>query len=272
MWPAKANSPDIPAGIQDKAMKLNLFDANVYVGRPTRSVHQPVETGNDLLTALNGAGVQKALAWHVAQRDAHPADGNALLSKTIAGSETLAGCWTILPPQTDEVITDTFFDDMKRHRIAALRAFPEQHRYLLRRVVFGSFLDEVAARRIPLLLSLAGENRAWPMIYDLLDEYPALSVILCDIGIWGADRYTWPLLASYPNVCVEASQLALEDGGMEAMVERFGADRIVFGSGFPERYPESAVLQLLHAGISDDDKAKIASLNLDRLISAARID
>jgi hypothetical protein len=246
----------------------DFHDANCYIGRPTRAVHAPAETAAALLSALDAAGIAQALAWHVAQRDVHPAEGNRLMADACRGADSsrLAGCWTLLPPITREGIDDRFFERMRENRIAALRAFPDAHRYLLRRVTFGSFLDEVSARRIPLLWSLAGDNRAWPMIYDALQEYPDLTLILCDIGIWGADRYTWPLLDRFPNVCVESSLLALEDGGMEAMVARFGAGRIVFGTGFPERYPESAVLQLLHADLSTDDKAAIASGNLTRLL------
>ena len=255
--------------------QLEFFDANCYVGRPTRAVHQPAATADELLAALDRAGIRRALAWHVAQRDAHPAEGNRLLDKTIGddAATRLRGCWTILPPQTREVIDDAhaFFDRMKQAGVAALRAFPEAHRYLLRRVVFRSFLDELCERRVPLLLSLGGDNRGWPAVYSLLQEYPSLTLVLCDIGIWGADRYTWPLLENYPNVFVESSLLALEDGGMEAMVARYGAGRILFGTGFPERYPESAVLQLLHADIPEAERAGIASGNLESLLSGAQL-
>ena len=253
--------------------QLDFFDANCYLGRPTRAVHQPVETAAELLAAMDRAGVQRALAWHVTQRDAHPADGNRLLDDAIGddAATRLRGCWTILPPQTREVIDDGFFDRMKARGIAALRAFPDPHRYLLNRITFGPFLDEVSHRCIPLLLSLGGDNRGWPAIYGLLEEYPALTLVLCDIGIWGADRYTWPLLERYPNVLVESSLLALEDGGMEAMVARYGAGRILFGTGFPERYAESAVLQLLHADLSEADKAGIASGNLEALLSRVHL-
>jgi uncharacterized protein len=249
-------------------MNLDLFDANLYLGRPTRGVHAPASTTSELLARLDQYGIGQALIWHDAQRDVSPVTGNALLSAAIDGSERLWGCWAILPPQTREVIKrgDDFFAQMKQQRIVALRAFPDYHRFMLNRVVFGRWLDEVSERRIPLMLSLE-KGSTWPGIYQLLEQYPRLTCILCDIGIWGVDRYTWPLLENYGNVYLETSLVALEDGGMEATVAQYGAERLVFGSGFPERYPESAILQLLHADITDDDKRKIASGNLLRLIA-----
>jgi hypothetical protein len=247
-------------------MELDLFDANLYLGRPTRSVYQPASSTPELLAELDRCQVRQALLWHVAQRDVSPLTGNDLLSQAIAGEPRLWGCWSILPPQTDAVLTPGFFERMKQQRIVALRAFPNPHLYLLNRVVFGRAMDEIVARRIPLLLSLE-KGIAWPAVYQLLEQFPQLTCVLCDIGIWGVDRYTWPLLEAYPNVYVETSLLALEDGGVEATARRYGASRLLFGTNFPERYPESAILQLLHADLPDADKQLIACANLTRLIS-----
>ena len=253
-------------------MDLELFDANLYLGRPMRSVYAPAASTTELVSQLDRYAIAEALVWHVVQRDLSPVTGNTLLNQAIAGVDRLHGLWTILPPQTQEVICDgeDFFAQMKRAHIVGLRAFPEFHRYLLTRTVFGKWLDQVVERRIPLLLSLE-KGISWSATYQLLEQYPLLTCVLCDIGIWGADRYTWPLLDNFPNAYVETSLVALEDGGMEATVARFGADRLLFGSGFPERYPESAILQLRHAEIADTDKHKIASGNLKHLLSKVDI-
>ncbi len=247
-------------------MDLDFYDANLYFGRPTREVYNPARDASELLRRLDGYGVHQALAYHVAERDVSPVAGNAMTSREIAGHDRLWGCWTILPPQTREVVQQgaEFFAQMKQQRIIALRAFPGLHNYLLQRTVFGKWLDEVSERQIPVLLSIE-HGVSWPVAYSLLTDYPLLTCVLCDIGIWGVDRYTWPLLEQYPNVYLETSLVALEDGGMEAIVRRYGADRLLFGSGFPDRYPESAILQLLHADITLDDRRRIAGGNLKRL-------
>jgi predicted TIM-barrel fold metal-dependent hydrolase len=54
-------------------------------------------------------------------------------------------------------------------------------------------------------------------------------------------------------------------------VRRFGAERFLFGTGFPEQYPEASVLPLLHAGISEADKRKIASGNFEALLKRIRL-
>jgi predicted TIM-barrel fold metal-dependent hydrolase len=249
-------------------MKLKFFDVNLQIGLPTQGIYQPLKSRAGLLRYLDEKNIDKALVWHVAQRDVFPVEGNQLLSDTIANEKRLWGCWTVLPPLTGEVVTRDFFARMRRDRIVALRAFPKKHNYLLNRTTFGKFLDEVATRRIPLILTPG--TASWEVIDALLKDYPKLTCILADIGIWSVNRFTWPLLETYPHVHLETSELSLEEGGVETTVQRFGARRLVFGTSFPTHYPEAAKLQLEHAEISAADKARIASGNLEQLIRQIR--
>jgi len=251
-------------------MGIKFFDANVYVGLPKRSIYKPVVSSKELLEELDRQGIEKAVVWHISQYDLSPIEGNKILSEVIKGEERLYGSWVILPPQTGEVITENFFKDMKENRIVSLRAFPDYQRFFLERIVFGSFLNEVSERKIPLLLSME-KGISWQGVYHLMQEFPSITCILCDIGIHGVDRYTWPLLENYKNVYLETSLLALGCGHLEATVKKYGAERIVFGSNFPERYPESSVLEVLHSDISEKDREKIVSLNLERIISEVKL-
>lgn len=245
---------------------LGLLDCNLALGYPVAGAFEACGSAGELIDTVKPSGITGGVAWHIAQRDYDPAEGNRLLAEAIDGCESLWGCWTILPPRTREVITDFFFQKMKLSRVVGLRVFPDQQRFQLRRTAFGGFLEEVESRRIPLFLS-AEQGITWPSVYDLLEELPALTCVLCDIGIAGVDRETWPLLDAYPNVYVETSMLSLGEGGVEAMVREFGSERLLFGTGFPARYAEAAALQLLHADISESDRANIAGANLRRLIS-----
>jgi hypothetical protein len=52
-------------------------------------------------------------------------------------------------------------------------------------------------------------------------------------------------------------------------VRGFGAGRFLFGTGFPDRLPASAMLPLIHADMADEDRRRIASENLSKLIGEA---
>ncbi len=245
-------------------MPLTFFDANVAVGLPKNAgLFGPVATPADLGAYLSHSGLSGALVWHWTQAESHPASGNGLVPPYLETAEDVYPCWAVLPPATGE---PTGLDSPVLEVLpAALRLFPEQHRYPVNRVAWGGFLDQVSERRVPVLLSLE-HGVGWHQVYDLLRDFPDLTCVLCDLGTWSMDRYTYPLLETYPNVHLETSMLSLEDGGVEGVVERFGAGRLVFGTGFPKRYAEAAILQLAHADIGDADRQAIAAANMLHLL------
>ena len=250
---------------------MQFFDCNVYFGRPSVRPLAPVPSAADLLKEMAHGGVERALVWHIAQQDNAPQVGNRLLAEAIRPHPTLMGCWTILPNQAGEFAPfDNFLDQMRQSRIAALRAFPVSHHYLLNKVAMGSWLSPMAARRIPLLLSVnRGAN--WDIVYALLSEFPDLTCLICDHGCWGEDRYFRPLLEQYPNVYVDTSQYFL-DGGIEALVDSYGPSRLIFGSGFPDSYFGGMLMAIKHARISEEAKEAIAGKNLERVLSQANLE
>jgi len=245
-------------------MTLRFLDANVAVGLPrTQALFTPLATPAELRAYLGSAGLAGALVWHWAQADGHPEAGNPLVEPFRQDAADVWVCWSVLPPLTGE--QEHLVERLRAARVAAVRLFPQQHRYLMNRVVWGDLRETLSAARLPVLLSLE-QGCSYDQVYSLLADYPRLTCVLCDIGTWSMDRYTYPLLERYPNVHLETGMLSITDGGVEAAVARFGARRLVFGTGFPTRYAEAAMLQLTHAAISAADREAIAAGNLARLL------
>jgi len=250
-------------------MTCRFFDANMAVGRPrNRPLFRPVAEAEELRTHMASTGLEGALIWHFAQQDGHPETGNMLIEPYRTAAENVSICWALLPPLTAEQGNIT--ERMRDAAVAAVRLFPDAHRYLMNGVVWGDLLDVLTDCCVPVLLSLE-QGCSWQQIYDLLADYPNLTCIICDVGSWSMDRYTYPLLARHPNVYQETSMLSITDGGVEAGVCRFGPSRFVFGTGFPCRYVEAAMLQLAHADIADDDRQAIAAGNMERLLKESRL-
>ena len=249
---------------------MRFFDCNAFFGLPTKHPLAPVETAEELVAAMDRAGIEKALVWHILQHDASPLVGNKVLAEAIAPHERLLGCWTVLPNQAREFPPPfVLFAQMKEARIASLRIFPRSHKFLANEVTMGELLSEMVARKVPLFVSLR-RGMEWSDVYALLAEFPDLVCVICDHGCWGTDRQFRPLLERYPNVYVDTAQY-LVDGGLEGVVEDYGPERLLFGSGFPESYMGGMMLALRHAQISEEDKNAIASGNLERVLSEARL-
>jgi predicted TIM-barrel fold metal-dependent hydrolase len=56
---------------------------------------------------------------------------------------------------------------------------------------------------------------------------------------------------------------------IEAVVGRFGPERLLFGTNIPTFSPGGAIAAVTYADISDDAKSLIAGGNLRRLLEAA---
>lgn len=247
-------------------MKLKFFDVNVYIGKRMDDRYKICTYIEQLTEKMGALNIKKAVVYHILQRDGHPEVGNEILIKEISGRPELYGILTVLPFQTEE-IKEFNFKELKSKKIVGFALFPKKHNYLLNRITLGDFLSEIEHRRFPVFLDItSGLSVDWKDIYSILSEFSKLTCILCNLGIWNTDRYTWPLLEKFPKVYLESSLLSLCEGSLEETVKKFGAERVVFGSGYPERYLEASILQLVHSEIEEDDKRKIAYRNIERVI------
>ena len=55
------------------------------------------------------------------------------------------------------------------------------------------------------------------------------------------------------------------------MVEHYGPDRLLYGSGLPERFPGGMMMVIRHGQISEEAKVAIAGGNLTRIIEEVRL-
>lgn len=223
----------------------------------------------DLIAEMDYVGIEKANVWHRSQYEQDATVGNRKLIDEIKGYEDrLIPSWTILPEITDsDYAPSVFFDSMKVNGVKTLRAFPEQDRFLLCDVTMGEQLNLLSELRIPLYLS---PMHGFEMIYRVLEEFPKLTVIMCNIGWWPSARLIYPLLKRYPNFYFETGDFS-QLHGIEEVCRKFGSERMLFGTNFPTNSMAGSVYTLMRAGISDEDRENIAHKNLERLLSEVQL-
>ena len=76
----------------------------------------------------------------------------------------------------------------------------------------------------------------------------------------------YPLLAQCPELRVCLAPRCITPLGIERFVARFGAARLLFGSGLPESSPGGLIGYVMYSDISDDDKAAILAGNVETLL------
>jgi hypothetical protein len=248
------------------ATDLKFFDCNCAFGPYRTRVFRFARTAGELIEEMDFGNIAQALVYHTAMRFDHPVVGNELVVRETRGQPRLLPTWALLPSQTGEQPPlETVLREMRAQGVRALRLFPDEHRYFLDAITWGDQIAVFTERRIPLFVRASLDR-----IGALLSSFPQLVVVTGSQGANPLDRYAWPLIERYPNLLFETSGY-LVDGGIEEFCRRYSADRLVFGSGFPDNAGGAAMLQLAWADISDTQRQTIAWGNLNRLLEAASL-
>ncbi len=227
------------------------------------------ENAAQLVAEMDRIGIAKVSVWHRSQYEQDATVGNRRLIEGIRGYEDrLIPSWVILPDITDnQYAPEIFFGEMKKCGVKTLRAFPEQDRFLLREVVMGQQLQLMSDLKIPLYLS---PMNGFEPVYDVLAEFPELTVILCNIGWWPSARLVYPLLRRYKNFYFETGDFSMLHG-IEEVCKKFGSERLLYGSNFPTNSMAGSMYTLLKADISEEDRENIAHRNMERLLSEVKL-
>lgn len=245
---------------------MQLFDCNCCYGRTTQPAFRFAATPAELIAEMDWYGIERALVYHANQRFSSPTTYNPIITDELSGQPRLEATWAILPSQTGELpLPAELFISMKAAGIRALRAFPDEQRYNLDSLTFGELCAALVERRVPLFVR-------WNClaIGVLLKDCPNLTVVAVNQGPHSFERYLRPLLDRFPNFHLETSGLLVE-GLLEEFCARYGSQRLLFGSGYPDNCGGGALLCLTQARISDADKAAIAGGNLDRLLNKVEL-
>lgn len=246
-------------------MKLRFFDCNCSIGRTGYPCLFDIPDAAGLRQEMKTAGIEEALVYHTAARDAHPPLGNSLLAAEIKGQEGLYPVWVVLPHHTGEMpLPGRLLAEMRARRVFAVRMYPGRahHSFSLADWSAGELLSELEAARLPLVLD--AEIVSWDDVFSLLKSYSGLPLIMANCS-YRHNRFLYPLFEKFQNLYVETSRF-LGGGAIEDIVAHFGAKSLLFGTNMPQYTGTAAVALVTYADIEAADKEAIAGDNLRRLI------
>lgn len=256
-------------------MELQLFDSGIMLGRAKLDKGGSFDTVKELREAMDRYGIGSALVYGAMAKDSWPREGNRLLMEMIRGEERLYPAWVGLPGHTGEFPEgETLKKQASENRVCALRLFPYHHTYLTSDFCCGELFRAMNEMHMPVFLDYGVEHWSEPMPWDeihrLCKAWPDIPFVLARVGC-GSNRILFPLLAECPNFHFEISYFDT-NLGLETVAERFGAGRMLFGTGMPVYNPACPIAMLYYADISDEDKKKIAGENLQQLIGGIHYD
>lgn len=102
----------------------------------------------------------------------------------------------------------------------------------------------------------------------VIPKYPDITFIIAHAGSsYGNARRAVECAKKYKNVVLEITYTTTGRGMVEFLVENVGADRVLYGSDSPMRDPAPQLGWVCYAKISEEDKKKILSGNIKRILA-----
>jgi predicted TIM-barrel fold metal-dependent hydrolase len=247
--------------------KLWFADCNAMVGPWSYPLHSASVAA--LLAEMDYHNIRHALVYHSASWYHHMQAGNKLLLEEIAGHERLLPCWAVVGTATREQGDPTdVVRALHKNRVRAVRVFPKSHKFLLERWVLGDLCAALEEKQIPLLVHKEELDDNAANIYPVCRDFPKLPVVVTCSSYFHS-RIFYALLEKCPNFHLDTSMF-LVHGGIEDVVERFGAGRLLYGSHLPFTEAGPSMAAVLFAEIADKDKRAIAHENFQRLFKPGK--
>ena len=217
----------------------------------------------DLAAWEDRAGVERA----VVMPSPTPAPDNRALVETLAGDPRWIPCAQVdpnAPGAADEVRRAVTEGGCRM-----LKIMPAIYNAPPTGAAARALLD--LARELGIAVNIhSGGNNSHPLeIGALARRYPEVPIIMDHMGYRNEGRAAIVAAQDSPNLYLGATIAAFEPSFVAAAVGEVGAERVIFGSNWPNCYPDLALEALRRGGFGREAEALIFGENLARLLGIA---
>lgn len=219
----------------------------------------------DLVAEHARYGIRRRVCLHAESREGIVEEGNAEMSRLAAEHPCTAVIWTALPPL--RFGADPVGALMVRARAAGVgmfAMFPTTFLHHLRPWANGELYAAMAEARLPLALDL-GEANLFDTIYEIASAHPALPLVLWGV-MYTHERLLIPLMDLCPNVHLGLAPRFVSCDGIENFTGRYGARRVIYGSGWPGQAPGPLIAHVAYAEVDDQVKGLILGGSVRELL------
>ncbi|MDY0169675.1 MAG: amidohydrolase family protein [Thermoguttaceae bacterium] len=255
-----------------------MIDVNAYLGHfAFRQLRH--NTPDALLRLMDAKGIEQAMVSSISAvtyRNTQPANED-LFAAVKPYRDRLISLGVVNPSYAG------WQDDLKmchdEFGMKGLRLYPKWHNYALADACANELVSTAAERGMLLSIPLRVEDyrqRSWLVdvpdvphaeIVDLVKKHPGAKFILVNGAGFSSSALGRASEELPTNYWIEISRLsALMANEIGQLVSQLGANRLVFGTGMPLKYPDPATLKLEVLDATTEVKDRIRSGNAAELL------
>jgi predicted TIM-barrel fold metal-dependent hydrolase len=162
----------------------------------------------------------------------------------------------------DPGVLDHFLDLVKTNNIHSFHFFPKKFKWTL--LDIAPVIKAILPHN-PVLFLDSFENLGHNMdhLLNFSSEFPQVNIIFTN-AMWPHYKSIFELMDARPNICMDTSLIHTYRTA-EQVIERFGAERLIFGAGYKSNNGAS-IAALAHSEVSSRDAQRIAHSNLEVLL------
>lgn len=201
-----------------------------------------------------------------------PERGNQLINEAVAASNGRVKACYILDPilcRSDMSWESSLLIRIKKEKPSAVKLYPNRNCFTLDSFYCGEFLEMLNELSMPILFD-ADQAPSFEKLPDLARTYKNIKFIILRHSM-NRVKYTIPIIKKLDNVYFDTSVMA-DTGLIEEIVNKYGSEKLLFGSGIPFYVPAGALALVLYSRIREGDKEKILSLNWENIERGIRYD
>ncbi|MDD5677652.1 MAG: amidohydrolase family protein [Kiritimatiellae bacterium] len=241
----------------------SFIDVNAFFGKASTGASE-FPLIRDRLDFMDRLGISKALVWNTEARQNQALASNQKMIDEIARTPKARG--RIIPALAVSGLMQYERDGIKKLK----RQMIDGETRALR---FANVFKALSLCQLePVIRGIAGLKPFIVMrhdesnIQDILEftaMFPKVPLVLTEV-MWGPTMIVFDLMRRRKNILVDNSWLHT-NGAVEQVVEHFGAERLLFGTG-NKSHGGAAIAQLARADITEPERQLAMHGNLERLL------
>ncbi len=248
-----------------------IIDSLTFIGD---SLFGHSASATDLIRQMDELGVDRAIVCPMKPRTYHLADGNDKVAEAVAKHpDRLVGFARVDPWLREDAVSE-LVRALEHGGLRGLYLNPWEETFQIALHLVDPVVEVVRQRRLPVIVA---SGHPWLseglQVGELASRFPDVPFVAtngCQFNISGLGTFDADLaVAANPNVLLQTTGVYREDF-LEGVVSHYGAERVMYASGFPYMDPRLEILRVTWAHFDEEQKASMLGGNAERLLATAR--